>query len=594
MKLRSPSTVLIAIIALSLMLRGMTYAWFLGTALPWFPEIATASDMHATMEWSDKILAGDLLGRDTYHPSFGWMQESGSPEEWARRWGDRHIFQQEPLYTYFVAALRWLLPSPAHSIPLLQLLLGGILLPWSVYALGRQIVGTRTGLYAAAISSAFGPAIFYQCALLRDWAIPIGSAFALSLAIAGIRRARPCWLLGAGLLLGIGATMKSTALLWLPVWLCWLWLFSRKAPSHTQALKSAAAILLGFALGLSPLVVRNCIVSAPPLALSNRLPEGLIQGNAADAYPVELFYPPSQDATLKDAGGSALKVSGSILRGYIEEPGAFFRVQGMKLRAALAPVDIADNLSYDYGTLRLPVLRYCPSWGLLLPLAIPGVLVLLLKRRGRTPWIVGILAANTIAVLLPIALGRYRLEALPLLAIGAAQTLRIVVTGLRRQRWRLVAIPIGAAATLALLLFWLWPPSWLRPNLRQSLQLMDRNISMDVYGNQRHFVKAADEASDLSIAAAGIPGAEHERLQARRDEIICLVFAIGDAVRLGNPQLADTVAQRARRRALGGPGERRFTQEEVAKFLSQRFPPQIAGQMAEILLPSAPSAISPF
>jgi hypothetical protein len=587
MKLPRHGKILIAVVALSLLLRGAAYISFLGTALPWFPEAATASDMHATWEWSDKILAGDLLGHDTYHPAFGWMMETASPADWAQRWGDIHIFQQEPLYAYFVAALRWLFPTPLHSIPLVQLLLGGILLPLAVYALGRQIFGTRTGLYAAAIAAVFGPAIFYQCALLRDWTIPIGSAFALALAIAGIRRARLGWLLGAGLLLGVGATMKSTALLWLPVCLCWLWFASGKSASRTQAAKGTAALLLGLALGLSPLIARNCIVGAPPLALSNRLPEGLIQGNAADAYPVELYYPPSQDTTLKAAGGSAAKVAGTILRSYADNPGAALRVQAMKLRAAFAPADIADNLSYDYGRLRIPVLRYCPSWGLLLALAIPGIALLLFARRGRMSWIVGILAANAVAILLPIALGRYRLEALPLLAIGAAQTFRIAVIGLRRRHWWLVASPVGAAAALALLLFWLWPPSWLRTNLRQSLQLMDRNISMDVYSNQRHFVKAADEAAELSIAASALPVAGQERLQARRDEITCLVFAMIDAIRSGDTRLADTLQQRAHRRVGGNSFERAFTRDEVAAFLAQRFPPHIAGQLAAMLLSPA-------
>ena len=584
MKLRRPASTLIAIIALALLLRGVVYAWFLDTALPWFPEMATATDMHATWEWTDQILAGDLLGRDTYHPAFGWMKEAGSAEEWARRWGDIHIFQQEPLYAYFVAVLRWLLPSPLHSIPLFQLLLGGMLLPLAVYSLGRQIVGTRTGLHAAAIAAVFGPAIFYQCALLRDWTIPIGSAFALALAIAGIRRTRPGWLLGAGLLLGLGALMKSTALLWLPVVLFWLWFASGKTANRALAARGTAAVLLGFALGLSPLVARNCLVGAPPLALSNRLPEGLIQGNAADAYPAELYYPPSQDATLRASGGSALKVAGEILRGYGESPGSFLRVQGMKLRAAFAPVDLADNLSYDYGRLRLPLLRYCPSWGLLLPLAIPGVLLLLGGRRGRAPWVAGLLAANAVAILLPIALGRYRLEALPLLALGAGQTLRLVVVGVRRHRWRLLFVPSGVVAALALLLFWLWPPSWLRPNLRQSLQLLERNISMDIYSSQRRFVRAADEAAALAAAAATVPTAEPERLQARRDEITCLVFAMIEAIRAGQPQRADQLHQRAHRRMNGGPAERRLAPDEVAAFLAQRFPPAIARQLAEMLL----------
>jgi hypothetical protein len=194
----------------------------------------------------DKILAGDLLGHDTYHPAFGWMMEAASPADWAQRWGDIHIFQQEPLYAYFVATLRWLLPSPLQAIPLLQLLLGGILLPWAVYALGRQIVGARTGLYAAAIAAVFGPAIFYQCALLRDWTFPSGSAFALRARVAGLRHSRCigssapacCWARGDD-----ESTACSGCL-----GLCWLCFFPQDRV-RTQAIKGAAAILLDSPLG---------------------------------------------------------------------------------------------------------------------------------------------------------------------------------------------------------------------------------------------------------------------------------------------------------------------------------------------------------
>ena len=259
----------------------------------------------------------------------------------------------------------------------------------------------------------------------------------------------------------------------------------------------------------------------------------------------------------------------------------------------LITLAIAATLSYDCGRLRLPILRYCPSWGLLLALAIPGAIFLLAKRRSRRPWVAGILMANAVAILLPIALGRYRLEALPLLAIGAAQTLRLAGATLHRRRWTILPLQTGTVVALALVLFWLCPPAWPCPNLRQTLQLLDRNISMDVYGHQRHFVKAADEAAELSLAAASVPGAAQERIQARQDEITCIVFAMIDAIRSGNPQLADTFQERAQRRVNGGAAGRRFTRDEVVAFLAQRLPRPIAGQLAEVLLSPAPAGASP-
>ncbi len=583
---RRTRLLLCAILGLSLLLRGAVYHSFLGTAMPWFPLEATQTDMHATWQWSERILAGDLLGRDTYHPGFEWMAAADREAEWARRWGDLRIFQQEPLYPYSVAALRAILPSPLHAIPLLQLLLGGLLLPLGVFALGRQLLGPRSALFGAALAAVFGPGIFYQLALLRDWAVPIVGAFSLALAFSGIRRRDDRRLFAAGLLLGVAALLKATALLWLPALGWWLW----RARNTAGPARSAGLLALGLALGLAPLVGRNLAVGAPALALSNRLPEGLIQGNAADACPVGLGHPPSQDASLHAAGGSVAKVVAEILRGYAADPGAFFRVQGAKLRAAFAPVDLADNFAYDYGRERLPALRFCPSWGTLLALALPGLLLLLVRRHARRPWIVGILATNAVAVLLPIALGRYRLEALPLLALAAGHFLRFLVITVRAHRWPAFALGAGAVAGVAILIQATWPPAWLPWSERQSLQIVERGAAICIFSDRQEHERAADEAAALAAQAARFPEGEEEATRARLSEVLSLVHAAIQANRSNDEPRALRVLERARTRLIGGATERRLPAERVIAFLAQNFPAQVAERIAALLLADEPLA----
>ncbi len=588
MRLRRPRHALFALLGLSLLLRGVVYHAFLDTAMPWFPLEATQTDMHATWQWSERILAGDLLGSDTYHPGFEWMAAADREAEWARRWGDLRIFQQEPLYPYFVAALRALLPSPLHAIPLLQLLLGGLLLPLGVHALGRQLIGPRSALCGAALAAVFGPGVFYQLALLRDWAVPVVGAFALSLTLSGLRRRHDGRLFAAGLLLGVGALLKATALLWLPVLGWWLWRTRSAATGLARPARSAGLLTLGLALGLAPIVGRNLAVGAPALALSNRLPEGLIQGNAADACPVGLGHPPSQDATLRAAGGSAAKVVTEILRGYAADPGAFFRVQGAKLRAAFAPVDLADNFAYDYGRERLPALRFCPSWGTLLALAVPGLTLLLARRHLRRPWIVGILAANTVAVLLPIALGRYRLEALPLLALAAGHFLRFLVVTLRARRWNAFALGAGGATGVAILVHATWPPAWLPWSERQALQMVERAAAICIFSDRREHERAADEAAALAAQAGRFPEGDEEATRARLSEVLSLVHAAIEANRTNDESRALRVLERARTRIVGGATERRLPAERVVAFLAQSFPAAVAEQIAALLLSSEP------
>ncbi len=580
-------TLLIAILAVSLLLRGAAYLAFHQSAMPWFPEEATQTDMHATWEWSERIRAGDLLGRDTYHPGFEWMAAADREAEWARRWGDIRIFQQEPLYPYWVALLRRGLPDALHTVPLAQLLLGGVLLPLAVYALGRQILATRGALYGAAVAAVFGPGIFYQLALLRDWMVPIGGALVLATAIAAIRRGAPGRLLGVGLLLGLATLLKSTALLWLPVLGWWLWR-ARERGTPAPVLVRAAALGLGFALGIAPLVVRNVAVGAPPLALSNRLPEGLIQGNAADAQPVGLGHPPSQDAILHAAGGSSAKVVGEILRGYAADPGAFFRVQGAKLLAAFAPEDLADNFAYDYGRERLPVLRFCPSWGTLLALAAPGLVLLLVRRDARKRWIPGIVVANAVAILLPIALGRYRLEALPLLALAAGHGLRFAVVAFRARRWSRFALAAGAPAAVALLLQLVWPPAGLPWNPRQALQIVERGAAICIFSDRKQFERAADEAAALAARAGRFPEGEEEADRARLSEVLSLVHAAVQANQSDDAARGVRALERARARIVGNRMERPLPPSTVATFLAQNFPRPIAERIAGVLLSTAP------
>src|SRR5574341_1749810 len=111
MQVASPASVpsarwvLPALLGLGLALRPVHFRAISETAYPSLPLIATELAMHATLEWAQAILAGDWLSRDTYHPYFQWMRDLAPLETWYRWWGGKEIFQQAPLYTYFVVLL---------------------------------------------------------------------------------------------------------------------------------------------------------------------------------------------------------------------------------------------------------------------------------------------------------------------------------------------------------------------------------------------------------------------------------------------------------------------------------------------------------
>ena len=115
---RLPALVLLLIVAGSLVVRSVHFAAIRHAALIDFPIVADQSDMWGYWTWSSQILAGDLWGRNPWHPYMDWMAAWGSPEDWLQWWGGRLTFQSEPFYPYFIAALRWLgasLPVAANK-----------------------------------------------------------------------------------------------------------------------------------------------------------------------------------------------------------------------------------------------------------------------------------------------------------------------------------------------------------------------------------------------------------------------------------------------------------------------------------------------
>jgi Dolichyl-phosphate-mannose-protein mannosyltransferase len=160
--------VLLGILALGLLFRLIHFQALTETAFLKIPLIYTQSDMYAFWQWAQTILGGDLLGRNTYHYYFRWMQDIASQETWYHWWGGKEIFQQAPLYPYWLAGILALSNTSIEFVIFVQLVLGA-LHPLVMYYLVRRVFNEQAGLVAAAFTALYGPMIFEQGALSRDW-----------------------------------------------------------------------------------------------------------------------------------------------------------------------------------------------------------------------------------------------------------------------------------------------------------------------------------------------------------------------------------------------------------------------------------------
>ena len=492
---------LLAIFGLGLSLRLSHYWAIADTPFPDLPLLLNQTDLFANVEWARTILGGDWLGRSTYHPYFSWMRERGTAEAWYRWWGSQTILQQAPLYPYWVAGWFALLGESLKSVLLIQLVLGALDCI-VIYGLARRLFDVRVGLLAAAMTALYGPFIFQQGTLLRDWLPPILEP----LALLAIVRARDTdsfrdWLL-AGCAIGLALLAKETLLLFLP--LLALWLVIQYGYGWRKTCYAVAGLVLGATVVLSPVFIRNGIVGAPLFSLSNRAAEGFIEGNAPDAEPLGFKVPDSLAGILERANGQLANVVYETLLLYKGDWLAYVKLLAFKLRAIADPFEIPNNLDYVYAREISPVLSLTIGYGLIFPIGVAGILLSL--KCMRTHGLLVLYGVSIIVGLLSaIVLGRYRLALVPVLIIYGAVTLVHLFDAVRQRKWNTAAIGVVMITALAIIQSVILPIPKLRTDLGTAHHYLEYFHSSKLYGERKEFERAAAELVRMRQRAAAVP-----------------------------------------------------------------------------------------
>lgn len=508
---RLASRCLIAIIAFGCLIRLLHFWAISGTAFLKLPLGFDQSDMYAIRQWAQTIIAGDLLGRNTYHPYFEWMKVIAPLETWYRWWGGRAIFQQAPFYAYWVAGLLTLSNNSLGFVMFVQLLVGA-LHPLVIFWLARRLFDARVGLVAAALTAFYGPFIFHQGVLLRDWMPPLLEPLALLALLRARSSGRSLdWLL-AGVALGLALVTKETILLFVPLALAWLVLEYRCA--FRQAGAYAALVLLGLLLAFSPLVARNRIAGAPLFAISNRAAESFIQGNAADALPVGAYIPVTMREILARSDGRLPAVFRETLKTYEGDWSGFVGTQLFKLRGLVDPMEVPNNVSFSYGLEISPALWFGLRYGIIFPLGLAGLIVCL--GMWRRHLLLLLYAVSAVAgVMATNILGRYRLVLVPILVLYGAAGLVWLFDAFQSGRTARTRLYLGLVVGLALVQHLLLPIRTLRDLPLWTIHPPEYFLSAQIYASEGRPDRAVAEMERLQGKAGQRPAFAEVIPQAR-------------------------------------------------------------------------------
>ncbi len=375
--------------------------------------------------------------------------------------GER-ILDLSPFYLYLHLLYYRIYGSQFEGMVLFQILLGSLncLL---VYFIGEKVFGRSVGIIAAFLLIFYGNLTLLELTLEPEVLVLLfNSLIVLSLLWAGEKGGgaaggRSRWLM-SGSLLGLAVLLKPNALLFLPAALIWITLLVQGGSKK----KAILSLVLGTILLVSPITIRNYVKFNDLVLVTGDLGKVFFHGNGPGATGLERADLPDQgflEEGVKEpdyahvlfrekarmmAGGFLMPSGCSrfwtryTLNYLISNPLSALNLWIKKIYLLFNSYEIHDlDASYKYYRTmqRWPLLPF----GVLSVLGMLGVGLALKKWRDFYFPLAGVLIYLFTAVIF-IPASRYRLPAVPFLALFAAYALITLFRVFQKRRWKVLGL----------------------------------------------------------------------------------------------------------------------------------------------------------
>ncbi|HXK22992.1 MAG TPA: glycosyltransferase family 39 protein [Myxococcota bacterium] len=422
------------------------------------------------------------------------------------------VFLNGPAYPCFLAAIYRIFGPSLLAAKAVQSALG-VLDCVLVWALGRRLFTPAIGLGAAGILAVYEQALFYPATLLLEGAQNTLVLGMLWLCVRAQESGRPGRWAAAGACTGLAALARPTALgfaLGMTVW-------AALRPGVGLRARGAAALAyaLGVAAAVAPATAYNARVGGDLVLVTYAGGMNLYIGNNPAARG-EFDVPPIVPTALADdpeeqrqvfaalaerARGRSLAPSevsaywaGRALEFVREQPLAWLRLMARKVELSLNAYEPWNVRSLTLAreasaALRLPLLGF----GSIAPFAALGLWATR-RARARLVPLYAWLATVWLTLWVFFVLSRYRVSAVPVLALFAAAGVAAALEALRRRRARAIAGVAIALAALALAMNW--------PIARENLGIAWYNLA-NRYRDRGEYDRAIEA---YQRALRGVPG----------------------------------------------------------------------------------------
>jgi 4-amino-4-deoxy-L-arabinose transferase-like glycosyltransferase len=332
-----------------------------------------------------------------------------------------------PLYLAGTYAITGYHPLAAR---LLQGAVGGALLCFLVYKIGRRLADENTGLVAAGLAAVYGYFIYYNAALMTETFSVVLILLTLYLSIELKENPTPIRWVGLGLSLGLAALLRQTVLLFAPLLLFWLFMELRARGIRWWYFALPVVIIF---LVISPWTLRNYLVYREFLLLNSNAGYALYASNNPSLgtdWRNELVVVPVPEEL---AGQNEAQLDRALTQKGLE----FILVDPKRY------LSLTLNKTLEYirfwpssDSSRISNLNRVLSFGLYLPFMVLGLVLSVSRWRNFVPLYL-FMVIHTGIHLLSWPSPRYRLPVDAVLMVFAGLTLIELVKQLKARRRRL-------------------------------------------------------------------------------------------------------------------------------------------------------------
>lgn len=404
-------------------------------------------DEEAYVRWADEIVAGDWIGHK--------------------------VFYQDPLYPYFLAVIFEVFGRSFLLVRLLQVVMGTLSVA-VVFLMARKLLADQPALLAAGIMALYQGLYFFELQILKETMIILisGASCLLGVMAADQPNRKRTWLV-LGISLGLLTLLRGNFQALLPFLVVWA-VFAEKGATVPHRLLRAALLLLGLALIIVPVTVRNYKIGGEFVLTTSQGGANFYLGNnelANGRYVTLPFVRANPEWEAGDFKKEAEKRAGHQLtpsqvssfwfheswEWWKAHPDRAVKLLFHKARLMIHQHEIPDNHSL-YLTrqvfvpaLYLALLGFGLLWG-------PAALGIAVSRRERKTWYPALFAVLYALSIIPFFIvDRYRLAVVPAMAVFAAACLVWLNRKWKAQDTR--ALWMAAGAILAALALGLLPNS---------------------------------------------------------------------------------------------------------------------------------------